>query len=120
MRTHDRGVTLKTREFVSWREWDTFAIARGTEYIGSWRDLDDFYTKTLVLNPTMGGSFHIIASVMDKDVENGTYYTSHVGPGSYTTKTWTEALKQAKIRFHATGTTTTGKGTLNVFWGGQT
>ncbi|GAJ12676.1 unnamed protein product, partial [marine sediment metagenome] len=95
-------------------------VARGSWYLGSWIDVSRFQTKTLVIHPSsLSGTIHIMTSVLGNATERGTYYSARIGKGSYSTKSFAEALKEAKAVFEASGSSVTGKGTLRSQWGLQ-
>ena len=95
-------------------------VARGSRYTGSWMDISRFRNKTLVIYPSsLSGTIHIMTSILGNAIEHGTYYTGRIEKGTYTTKSFTEAFKEARAEFEASGSSVTGKGTLKAYWGLQ-
>ncbi len=95
-------------------------VARGSWYTGSWVDVARFRNKTLAIHPlSLSGTVHIMASILGQATERGSYYTSRIGKGTYTTKSFTESLKEVRAEFEASGSSVTGKGTLLAEWGLQ-
>jgi len=115
---------LVTRKFQFHEEFAYKAVTRGGEYVGSWRDISRWGVKTLAIRSTLSGTLQIITAMANpfphgSHASMGTYYESRIGQGTYSTKSFSEALGWGKAKYHSTGTSVTGKGTLNLFWGGQ-
>jgi len=121
---------LVTRKFQFHTEFEEKSTARGTCYMGSWRDISRWRVKTLTLRSSMSGSLDIMTAMVNptgrgSHPSTGTYYTSRIEEGSYTTKSFEEALGWARARFCATGTSDVpgggdhSTGTVNLFWAGQ-
>lgn len=109
--------TLGGREYGYHADRNSAKIARGSDYVGSWHDCYGFLTKSFLVNSSMSGTFQLHMSLysgMGVQFLTGTYLRRRVGAGSFTTFSITEACNAMRWRFFATGTSSTGKGTLTI------
>ena len=118
--THVQALgSIRGRTFTKVTEWNNLHIARASSYVGSWRRVDQYRTKTIGLRPTFPGTLHILASVGGTGIDLGTYFSGRIGAGTHTVLSLEDAIYQMKLRFLASGSSGSGKGSLTGVIGHQ-
>ena len=114
--TRITSIGTQTARFISGLPIrDRIPLGPGSPWVGSWQDTGQFQTKTLmVLSKGAGGSLSIIAGMIGTGLAGftGTYYgPAWIGNGSFTTKSWTEAIPYVRPLFRRSGAS---RGTVSV------
>lgn len=102
----------KGREYSSVAIRDRVHLGQGSTWVGSWQHVGSYHIKTFSIwgrgSPAIGaGSFAIIAGMIGTGVAGftGTYYgPENIGAGSFTTKSFTEAVRYVRPYFKKSGT----------------